>query len=129
MDWAAATFFDRVIHGLWLDPVEVRANIDVDAIRNHQRPHNEALVTDWRRIAPGSDAAVIEFNFHAAGKAKRKLLRRLNGHILKRRGGFRVRSAMSLRWLDDYALAYDIVARGCGGTLLGWTVVPSPLHE
>ena len=129
MDWATATFFDRVVHGLWLDPDDVRGRFDVKAIANDHLPLNDSLVKEWHQIAPGSDATVIEFNFRATGNAKRKLLRRLSGHVLKRRGGLVLRSATSLKWLADYALAYDIVARECGGTLLEWGFVPSPLRE
>ncbi|MFC3068917.1 hypothetical protein [Phenylobacterium soli] len=131
VDWATASFFERVIHGLWLDPDEVRAKFDVAEISTRHRALNSALVTTWRRIAPGSDAAVIEFDFSAVGNAKRKLLRRLelNGHMLKRRGGVRLRSSLSLKWLNDYSAAYEIVARQCGGELLGWCFVPSPLRE
>ena len=127
MDWTAATFFERVIHGLWLDADDVRARYDLAAITNDHRPLNDAVVKGWRQLAPGSDATLIEFDFRATGNAKRKLLRRLQGHVLKRRGGIRVRSAMPLKWLDDYALAYDIVARECGRALLGWGFVPSPM--
>ena len=129
VDWAAATFLDRVIHGLWLDPDAVRAKFDLEAIGKHQRPMNEALIADWRKIAPGSDAAVIEFDFRATGNAKRKLLRRLDGHISRSRGGLTHRSSMSLKWLGDYALAYDIVAQECGGTLIAWRTVRSPLFD
>jgi hypothetical protein len=129
VDWATATFFDQVVHGLWLDPDDVRARFDVNAIANGHLSLNDRLVKEWREIAPSSDATVIEFNFRAAGSAKRKLMRRLNGHVLKRRGGLRLRSATPLKWLADYALAYDIVARECGGALLGWGFVPSPLCE
>lgn len=129
VDWATAKFFDRLVHGLWLDTDDVQARYDVNAIASDHLPLNEILIKDWRQIAPGSDAAVIEFNFRAAGNAKRKLLRRLQGHVSKRRGGLRLRSAMSLKWLADYALAYDIVARECGGALLSWTILPSPIPE
>ena len=129
MDWATATFFDRVIHSLWLDPEQVRAKFDVAAISKRQSRSNKALIASWQALAPGSEAAVIEFDFHAAGNAKRKLMRRLNGHVLKRRGGFKLRSATPLQWLPDYALAYEIAAQTCGGTLAGWNYVPSPLNE
>jgi hypothetical protein len=129
VDWTAATFFDRVIHGLWLEPDDVRAKYDLAAIASAHRPLNDAFVKEWRHLAPGSDATVIEFDFRATGNAKRKLLRRLNGHVLKRRGGFKVRSATSLSLLDDYALAYDIIARECGGALLRWGLVPSPISD
>lgn len=129
MDWTTATFFERVIHGLWLDPDDVRARFDLDAIANDHRPLNESLLKAWQQVAPGSDATVVEFDFRATGNVKRKLLRRLQGHVTKQRGGLKLRSATSLKWLADYALAYDIVARECGGTLVGWRFLPSPLPE
>ncbi|MCI3135518.1 hypothetical protein [Phenylobacterium aquaticum] len=129
MDWAEATFFDRVIYDLWLDPKDVRARFDLAAIASLHRPLNEALARDWRDIAPGADAAVVEFEFRATGNAKRKMLRRLDGHVLKHSGGLRLRSSMSLEWLDDYVLAYEIVARECGGKLVGWRYVKSPLPD
>ena len=94
-----------------------------------QLPLIERLVEDWRRIAPGSDATVMEFDFQATGNAKRKLLRRLVGHVVTRRGGLTLRSAEQLKWLPDFALAYDIVARECGGELLGWRYLASPIPE
>ena len=128
MDWAKATLFDRVIHGLWLDPDEVRAKFDLEAIGNRQRLQNEALIREWHKIAPGSDATVIEFDFRAAGNSKRKLLRRLDHlHHSKCRGGLTIREAMSLEMLDDFALAYEIVALGCAGALLGWRFLRSPI--
>lgn len=84
---------------------------DVAAIANDHRPLNDSLVEEWREVAPGSDATLLEFDFRATGNAKRKLLRRLHGHVITRRGSLRVQSATSLKWVEDYALAYDIVAR------------------
>ena len=129
MDRATATFFDRVVHGLWLDPDDVRVRYDLRAIENNHRLLNDRLVKEWQEIAPGSDATVVEFDFRASGKSKEKLLRRMDWRVFKRRGGFTIRSATSLRWLPDYALAYDIVARECGGALLRWRFVPSPIGD
>lgn len=36
---------------------------------------------------------------------------------------------MSLKWLPDYAMAYEIAAQECGGVLIGWNHVRSPLSE
>jgi hypothetical protein len=131
MDWTVATFLDRLLHGLWFDPDQVRDRYDVGAIRKRQRRLTEVLVREWREVAPGADAAVIEFEFQATGNAKRKLLRRLEGDgpISKWRGGFSCRSAMPFQWLEDYAIAYDIVATDCGGALVKWRVVASPLRD
>lgn len=129
MDWATATFFDRVVHGLWLDPEDVRVRYDLQAIENQHRPLNERIVKEWREIAPGSDATVIEFDFWATGNAKRKLLRRIDWLVTQRRGGFKIWSATSLHWLPDYALAYEVLARECGGALIGWRFVSSPIPE
>jgi hypothetical protein len=121
------SFFEQVAHGLWLSPDDMRVKYDLLAIGRRQSLLTEAMVTDWHKVAPGADAAVIEFDFHVVGGAKRKLLRRLDGYISKYRGGFSSRKAMSLKWLGDYALAYDIAAKECGGELVGWRFVPSPL--
>lgn len=129
VDWAAATFLDHVLHSLWLDPECVCIKFDLGAIAKRHAPFNEALVASWQAVAPGSDAAVIEFDFRASGGAKRKLLRRLNGHVIQRRGGFKLRSATSLKWLPDYAIAYEIAAHECGGVLIGWTWMRSPLSD
>lgn len=129
MDWASATFFDRILHSLWLDPDEVRVKFDLDKISQAQLPISAQLLADWQVIAPGADAAVAEFDFRAAGNAKRKLIRRLHGLIHRRRGGLTCRSSLSLKWLNDYALAYHVVAQGCGGALLGWRFLKSPLPD
>ena len=121
------SFFEQVAHGLWLDPDAVRARYDVDEISKRQRPMTNALIIGWNNIAPNSDAAVVEFDFRAIGNAKRKLLRRVDGYVSKYRGGFSSRKALSLKRLADYALAYDIVARECGGELVAWRYLPSPL--
>lgn len=129
VDWATATFLDRLLYGLWLDPEDVRVRYDVASIVADQLPLIERLVQDWRKVAPGSDATVMEFDFQATGNAKKKLLRRLSGHVVTRRGGLTLRSAQQLKWLPDFALAYDIVARECGGSLLGWRYLASPIPE
>ena len=118
-----------MVHDLWLDPEEVRVRYDLRSIESEHRPHNERLVQEWREIAPSSDATVIEFDFCATRNAKRKLLRRINWHVAQRRGGFKIWSATSLRWLPDYALAYDVLARESGGALIGWRFIPSPIPE
>jgi hypothetical protein len=73
----------------------------------------------------------VEFVFHAVDNAKKKLLRRLRGDglISKWRGGFSCRSATPFQLLEDYALAYDIVATDCGGELVGCRIVASPLRD
>lgn len=129
VDWATATFLDRLLHGLWLDPEDVRVRYDVASIAADQSPVIESLIEEWRKVAPSSDATVMEFDFKATGNAKKKLLRRLSGHVVKRRGGLILRSAKELRRLPDFALAYDIVARECGGSLLGWRYLASPIPE
>lgn len=131
MDWAKAKFVDRVLHSVWLDPDEVRERYDLRKIASAQRPVSARLLSDWQQVAPGSDAAVIAFDFRVTGNAKRKLVRRLNseGRLLRRRGGLTCRFSLSLKLLDDYALAYAVIARECGGELLHWRVVPSPLAD
>ncbi len=129
MDWATATFLDRLLHGLWLDTEDVRVRYDLASIAADQLPVIERILAEWRRIAPGSDATVMEFDFQATGNAKKKLLRRLSGHVVTRRGGLTLRSATQLKWLPDYALAYGIVARECGGELLGLRFLASPIPE
>jgi len=127
MDPPIATFFDGTIKSLWLDPVDVRTRFDLDDLRSRQRAQNDALLIGWAAVSPGSNATVIEFDFRASGGAKQKLLRRLHGNKLLRSGGFKLRHAISLEWLRDYTLAYEIVAQDCGGQLVSWDYVPSPL--
>ncbi len=67
MDWAKAKYVDRLLNSLWLRPDTVRTRYDLRKIASAQRPVSAQLLSDWQQVAPGSDAAVIAFDFRVTG--------------------------------------------------------------
>lgn len=106
-----------------------RAGANLESLRKVHDARNAEIMSQWAKVAPGADAAVLEVTIRASGQPRRRLLRRLQyGWRRGERGWIQYRASHPFEWLTYHTVEAAVLALASDTELVTWRLVGEPIE-